>query len=42
MSVLASCPTNWGMETLEANQWLMENMAAYYPLGVIKEVREDA
>ena len=42
VEVLASCPTNWGMETLEANQWLMENMAAYYPLGVIKEVREDA
>ncbi len=42
VEILASCPTNWGMETLEANQWLMENMAAYYPLGVIKEVREDA
>ena len=37
--VLAACPTNWGMETLEANKWLMENMAAYYPLGVIKEVQ---
>ena len=38
VEVLAACPTNWGMSTAEANQWLMENLAAYYPLGVIKEV----
>ena len=37
VEVLAACPTNWGMEIDEANQWLMENMAAYYPLGVIKD-----
>ena len=37
IEVLATCPTNWGMEALEANQWLLANMAAYYPLGVIKE-----
>ena len=37
IEVLAACPTNWGMDILEANQWLMENMAAYYPLGVIKD-----
>lgn len=37
VEVLAACPTNWGMDILEANQWLMENMAAYYPLGVIKD-----
>ena len=38
VEVLATCPTNWGMSPLEANRWLMEEMAAYYPLGVIKEV----
>ncbi len=38
VEVLSACPTNWGMTTLKANQWLMENMAEYYPLGVIKEV----
>lgn len=37
VEVLAACPTNWGMEIDEANRWLMENMAAYYPLGVIKD-----
>ena len=25
------------MTTLEANKWLMDNMASYYPLGVIKD-----
>ena len=37
IEVQAACPTNWGMDIVEANQWLMENMAAYYPLGVIKD-----
>ncbi len=37
VEVLSACPTNWGMEPLEANQWLMEHMAAYYPLGVVKD-----
>ena len=38
VEVLCACPTNWGMTTLEANRWVKEQMAAYYPLGVIKEV----
>ena len=38
VEVLSPCPTNWGMEPLEANRWLMEHMAAYYPLGVIKDM----
>lgn len=37
VEVLSACLTNWGMEPLEANQWLMEHMAAYYPLGVVKD-----
>ncbi len=37
IEVLAACPTNWGMDIHEANKWLMDNMAAYYPLGVIKD-----
>ena len=38
VEVLSSCPTNWGMTPLEANRWVLEEMASYYPLGVIKEV----
>ena len=37
IEVLSTCPTNWGMTPLKANEWLKNEMAAYYPLGVIKE-----
>ncbi len=37
VEVLSACPTNWGMAPVNANRWLMENMAAYYPLGVVKD-----
>ena len=37
VEVLSTCPTNWGMTPLKANEWLKEHMAAYYPLGVIKD-----
>ena len=38
VEVLSICPTNWGMEPRQANAWLMENMASYYPLGVVKDI----
>ena len=37
IEVLSTCPTNWGITALKANEWLKNEMAAYYPLGVIKE-----
>ena len=37
IEVLSTCPTKWGMTPLKANEWLKNEMAAYYPLGVIKE-----
>ena len=37
IEVLSTCPTNGGMTPLKANEWLKNEMAAYYPLGVIKE-----
>ena len=37
IEVLSTCPTNWGMTPLKANEWLKDNMVPYYPLGVIKE-----
>jgi len=36
VEVLSICPTNWGLTTAEANNWLQESMVPYYPLGVIK------
>ena len=38
VEVLSTCPTNWGMTPLQANEWLKETMASYYPLGVIKDI----
>jgi 2-oxoglutarate ferredoxin oxidoreductase subunit beta len=37
VEVLSSCPTNWGMTPPDANRWVEETMAAYYPLGVFKD-----
>jgi 2-oxoglutarate ferredoxin oxidoreductase subunit beta len=37
VEVLSSCPTNWGMEPVEANSWVEEAMIPYYPLGVFRD-----
>ncbi len=39
VEVLSTCPTNWGMDPIEAFKWLEENMIPYYPLGTFKEVK---
>ncbi|MCL2615604.1 MAG: thiamine pyrophosphate-dependent enzyme [Dehalococcoidia bacterium] len=36
VEVISSCPTNWGVEPLEALDWLREHMLPVYPLGVFK------
>ncbi len=36
VEILSPCPTNWGMEPVEAMEWLEGNMIPYYPLGEIK------
>ncbi|MCR4434534.1 MAG: thiamine pyrophosphate-dependent enzyme [Clostridiales bacterium] len=37
VEVLSTCPTNWGLEPVEAIQWLQENMLPAYPLGNFKD-----
>jgi 2-oxoglutarate ferredoxin oxidoreductase subunit beta len=37
VEVLSTCPTNWGMNPVDAGKWLKEHMVSYYPLGVIKD-----
>ncbi len=34
VEVLSTCPTNWGMDPVEAGRWLEENMVKEFPLGV--------
>lgn len=40
VEVLSTCPTNWGMNPLEAVEWMEKNMIPYYPLGVLKSPEE--
>ncbi len=37
VEALAACPTNWGMNPLEANARIAEEMIPYFPLGVFKD-----
>ncbi len=37
VEILSTCPTNWGLEPVEALQWMQDNMLPYYPLGVYKD-----
>ena len=37
VEVLATCPTNWGLDPNEASDWLEESMIPTYPLGIYKE-----
>ena len=36
IEALATCPTNWGMQPLAANERLADEMIPYFPLGVYK------
>ena len=36
IEVVSPCPTNWGMDPLQAMDWLEQNMIPFYPLGEIK------
>ncbi len=41
VEVLSTCPTNWGVDPVEALGWLQENMMPVYPLGVFKDKYAD-
>ncbi|MGE5423062.1 MAG: thiamine pyrophosphate-dependent enzyme, partial [Ignavibacteriales bacterium] len=36
VEVLSTCPTNWGLNPIEALKWVETNMIPYYPLGDFK------
>ena len=42
VEVISACPTNWGLEPVQALDWLRENMIPYYPLGVYKDIDKEA
>lgn len=38
VEILSPCPTNWKMGSLEAWQWIDNEMTKEFPLGVIKDI----
>ena len=36
VEIVSNCNSNWKMEPVAANKWLVENMLPFYPLGDIK------
>ncbi len=40
VELLSSCPTNWGMNPLKANERVERELIPYFPLGVFKERKE--
>ena len=41
VETLAACPSGWKVEPSKAYDWMKENMAPHFPLGVKKDVREE-
>ena len=42
VEVLSTCPTNWGLTPVKAMEFVREKMIPYYPLGVYKDLTEEA
>jgi 2-oxoglutarate ferredoxin oxidoreductase subunit beta len=37
VEIVLSCPTNWGLTSLEAHRRVEEELIPYFPLGIFKE-----
>jgi 2-oxoglutarate ferredoxin oxidoreductase subunit beta len=37
VEVLSPCPTNWGLDPIQAITWLEDQMIPIFPLGEIKD-----
>lgn len=40
VSILSTCPTNWGMSPVDSLTWLRENMMPVYEMGELKATEE--
>ncbi|HWS14940.1 MAG TPA: thiamine pyrophosphate-dependent enzyme [Candidatus Methylomirabilis sp.] len=40
VEVLSTCPTNWGMKPMDAQNRVLGEMSEYFPLGVYKERKQ--
>jgi 2-oxoglutarate ferredoxin oxidoreductase subunit beta len=41
VEVLASCPTNWKLTPIQANERIASELIPYFPLGVFKDVSQE-
>ena len=41
VEILSTCPTNWGVTPTKSLDWIKDNLIPYYPLGVLKDVKEE-
>ncbi len=37
VEMLSTCPTNWGLNTMDSIEWAEENMLPVFPLGLFKD-----
>ena len=42
VEILSPCPTNWGIDPIEAIEWLEKNMISIFPLGELKNTLDTA
>ncbi len=42
IEVLSTCPINWGLSSTDALAWVESNMIPKYPLGIYKNISEEA
>jgi len=40
VEVLSTCPTGWGITPTDSQEWLVENMGKYFPLGCYSDYEE--
>ena len=41
VEILSACPTNWKMNSLDSCDYITNVMTKAFPLGVIKDIREE-
>ncbi|MCR4431140.1 MAG: thiamine pyrophosphate-dependent enzyme [Tepidanaerobacteraceae bacterium] len=42
VEILGTCPTNWGLDPLQAIKWMEEKLEKQYPTGILKNSKGDS
>ena len=41
VEIVSTCNSGWKMSPAKSNEWMVENMFPFYPLGDIKDVKKE-